>query len=47
MMEKKVTMMPCSLFYDFDSPHKETHIVRMGICRGMKDAMETIERLAE
>ena len=47
MMEKKVTTMPGTLFYAFDSPYKKDNIVRMGICRGMKTAEEAIKRLSE
>ena len=46
MMEKKVTVMPCSLFYAFDSPFKQENMLRMGICRGMKAAKEAINRLS-
>ena len=47
MMEKRVTAMPATLFYAFDSQYKQDNIIRLGICRSMKSAVEAIKRLAK
>ena len=47
MLEKRVTVMPATLFYAFDSKFKQDNIIRMGICRSMKSAVEAIKRLSK
>ena len=44
-VERKVIMMPNSLFYKQDSPYKIDKYVRLAICKGMDHSIKAIERL--
>ena len=44
-VERGVTMMPCSLFYQKDSTFKSDNFVRVAICKGMDHTVKAIEKL--
>lgn len=44
-VERRVIMMPGSLFYNKDSPYRNDKCVRIGICRGMDHSVKAINRL--
>ena len=44
-VERKVIMMPCSLFYCKDSPFRNDQYARLGICKGMEHTIKAMQRL--
>ena len=44
-VERKVVMMPCSLFYCKDSPYRNDQYARLGICKGMDHTVKALQRL--
>lgn len=44
-VEKRVIMMPCSLFYHKDSAFRNDNLVRVVICKGLEHSKKAVERL--
>jgi len=44
-LEKKVVMMPNSLFYHSDSPYATDKFVRFAICKNMAATQEAVKRM--
>ena len=41
-VEKRVIMMPCSLFYHKDSAYRNDNLVRVVICKGLEHSKKAI-----
>jgi len=44
-IERKVTMMPNSLFYSAKSPYRNDNYVRVAICKGIEHTVNALQRL--